>query len=89
MPLQGMPNIYGNSIQKWDTGFSDGFWILNHMADAAYATGPAHLGAQRYTLFEYFAPHFSAGPNKHNAVNSRFLGYNLYCNILLYIYIGY
>jgi hypothetical protein len=70
-----MLNIYGNNIHKWDTGFSDGFstiWQMRHMPRAAL------------TLFEYFATISVQG--KHNAMNSRFLGYNLYCNILYCTY---
>jgi hypothetical protein len=38
---------------------------INHMAEAAYATGPALLGAPRFSLLlfsEFFVPCFSAGP---------------------------
>jgi hypothetical protein len=46
---------------------------INHMAEAAYATGPALLGAPRFwgpraSLFyffsEFFVPCFSAGPKQ-------------------------
>jgi hypothetical protein len=40
---------------------------INHMAEAAYATGPALLGAPRFSLLafsEFFVPCFSAGPKQ-------------------------
>ena len=57
---------YGLSIKQLDLLFDSLIQCrINHMAEAAYATGPALLGAPRFSLLffsEFFVPCFSAGP---------------------------